>query len=125
MYRAPVRAGRKAGFTLLEVLVALAILSTTLVLAYRVMTEAIAAQGRSEHWTTGAYLGETLVRDPAFPFPDVGETKGKVPPPNDAYTWKKTVKETPFPDAREIEVEVVWSEGESEERIVLSGVAVK
>lgn len=116
---------RAAGFTLLEVLVALAILSTTLVLAYQVMTEAISGQARSERWTTGAYLGEALVRDATSPFPDLGETEGKFPPPNEEYSWQKTVKDTRLPDAREIELIVVWSDGRNEERVVLSGVAVR
>ena len=41
----------RRGFTLLEVLVSLAILSITLLLAYQVLSGAIAAEDRSERWT--------------------------------------------------------------------------
>jgi len=49
------------GFTLLEVLVSLAILATTLLLAYQVISGAIAAEERSERWTAASYLAEALV----------------------------------------------------------------
>jgi prepilin-type N-terminal cleavage/methylation domain-containing protein len=53
----------RRGFTLLEVLVSLAILSITLLLAYQVLSGAIAAEDRSERWTAASCLGESLVRE--------------------------------------------------------------
>ncbi|MBI5577328.1 MAG: prepilin-type N-terminal cleavage/methylation domain-containing protein [Deltaproteobacteria bacterium] len=113
------------GFTLLEVLVALAILSSVLVIAYRVMTDAIAAEARSEHWTTASYLGEALMREATSTFPDVGETTGRFAPPDDAYSWVRAVRQAPHADAVEVHVTVKWSEGGREEKVELAGIAAK
>jgi type II secretion system protein I len=116
---------RRPGFTLLEVLVALAILSATLILAYRVMSEAISAEERSERWTTAAYLGEALLRDTTSVFPEISESEGRFPDLDNAYTWKRAVKATAHPDAREVDVTVKWNEGNREETVALAGIAVK
>jgi len=118
-------AGKRGGFTLLEVLVALAILSGTLVLAYQVMTGAIAAEERSERWTTAAFIGESLLRDSLSPFPEIAEKEGKFPAPYDGYSWKLAVKQALHSDAREVDVTVMWGEGDREETITLTGIAAK
>jgi len=114
-----------AGFTLLEVLVALAILSTTLIIAYRVMSEAISAAERSERWTVAAYLGEAFLRESTSTFPEVGEAQGKFPGLDNAYAWKREVKQAVHPDAREVDITVTWSEGERVETVTLAGIAIK
>jgi len=113
------------GFTLLEVLVSLSILATTLLLAYQVLSGAIAAEERSERWTAASYLAETLVREATSVFPDTGESEGKFAPPMDAYGWKRTVEETFHPDARVVHVVVRWTSDGREERVTFSSVAVK
>lgn len=118
-------AKRVGGFTLLEVLVALAILSAVLVLAYQVMAGAIAASERSERWTVTAFLGESILRDALATFPDVGEISGRFPPPDDAYTWVRVVKQAAHQDAREVHVTVIWTMKGAEERMTLSGIAAK
>lgn len=116
---------RSSGFTLLEVLVALAILSSVLTLCYRVMTDAIAAEARSEHWTMAACLGEAVLREATSAFPEVGETSGRFPPPDDAYSWDRTVRQAPHSDAVEVHVTIKWNEKDGEEKIELAGIAVK
>ena len=120
-----VRRPRAAGFTLLEVLVSLAILATTLLLAYRIVSGAIAAEERSERWTAASYLAETLVREATSGFPDPGETSGRFAPPMEAYSWKRSVRSALHPDAREVHVDVTWTSGGQEERVSFSSVAVK
>jgi general secretion pathway protein I len=115
----------KGGFTLLEVLVALAILSGTLVLAYQVMSGAIAAEERSERWTAAAFLGESLLRENLSPFPEIAKKEGRFPSPDDEYSWKLLVKQALHNDAREVHVSVKWGEGDREETVALAGIAVK
>ena len=115
----------RRGFTLLEVLVSLAILSITLLLAYEVLSGAIAAEDRSERWTVASCLGETLVRESTAVWPGTGESQGKFAAPMEAYSWKRSIRPAAHPDAREVHVTVTWSAGSREERVSLAGVAVK
>ena len=115
----------RRGFTLLEVLVSLAILSITLLLAYQVLSGAIAAEDRSERWTVASCLGETLVRESTATWPATGESSGTFAAPMDSYSWKRSIREAAHSDAREVHVTVTWSAGGREERVSLSGVAVK
>lgn len=119
------RAGRLRGFTLLEVLVSLAILSATLVLAYQVISGAIAAQERSEGWTRAIFLGEEKMREVLPAFPEVQETEGTFPEPNEEYSWKLTVRQALHEDAREVHVEVAWGPPGARETLTLSGIASK
>src|SRR5512135_1853368 len=115
----------RRGFTLLEVLVSLAILSITLLLAYQVLSGAIAAEDRSERWTVASYLGETLLRESTAGWPDTGETSGKFETPLDAYSWQRSILTAAHPDAREVHVTVTWSSDGAEEHVSLAGIAVK
>jgi type II secretion system protein I len=115
----------RRGFTLLEVLVSLAILSITLLLAYQVLSGAIAAEDRSERWTVASFLGESLVRESTAGWPDTGDTSGKFAAPLEEYTWERSIRAAAHPDAREVHVTVTWSSGGAEEQVSLAGVAVK
>ena len=115
----------RRGFTLLEVLVSLAILSVTLLLAYQVLSGAIAAEDRSERWTVASCLGESLVRESTAAWPETGESSGKFAAPMDAYSWQRSIRPAVHPDAREVHVTITWSAGGREERVSLAGIAVK
>ena len=115
----------RRGFTLLEVLVSLAILSITLLLAYQVLSGAIAAEDRSERWTVASCLGEALVRESTAVWPDTGDTDGKFAEPLDSYSWTRSIVPAMHPDAREVHVTVTWSSEGREEQVTLAGVAIK
>ena len=115
----------RRGFTLLEVLVSLAILSITLLLAYEVLSGAIAAEDRSERWTVASFLGESLVRESIAGWPDTGDAEGKFAAPTDSYSWKRSIRPAVHPDAREVHVTVTWTSEGREEKVSLAGVAVK
>jgi type II secretion system protein I len=117
--------GDRRGFTLLEVLVSLAILSITLLLAYQVLSSAIAAEDRSERWTVASCLGESLVRESTSVWPETGESSGAFAAPMDAYSWRRSIRPAAHPDAREVHVAVTWSSEGREERVSLAGVAIK
>ncbi len=119
------RSRRRDGFTLLEVLVSLAILSTTLILAYRVISGAVYAQERSEGWTKATLLGEAKVRELTDGFPEVQETEGTFPSPDDRYGWTLSVRQAMHEDVREVHLTVAWEAGGERQTIVLSGVAVR
>ena len=116
---------RPGGFTLLEVLVSMAILATTLLLAYQVVSGAIAAEERSERWTAASYLAETLVREATSGFPETGDTEGKFPPPMEAFAWKRSIVQAAHKDAREVHVVVRWTSEDRVEELSLTGLAVR
>jgi type II secretion system protein I len=117
--------GDRKGFTLIEVLVSLSILAATLLLTYQVIAGAISAADRSERWTAASYLAEAMVRDAFDDFPAAEETEGKFQPPNDAYSWKRIVRAASHSDAVEVEVVVLWTSQNREERVSVTGLAVK
>jgi len=115
----------RRGVTLLGGVVSLAILSITLLLAYQVLSGAIAAEDRSERWTVASFLGESLVRESTAAWPETGESEGKFAAPMEAYSWKRSIVPAAHPDAREVHVTVTWSSEGREEKVSLAGVAVK
>jgi len=119
------RAVARDGFTLLEVLVSLAILSATLIMAYQVTSSAISAGERSEAWTTASLLGETKLREATETFPEVQETGGKFPAPHEEYSFRLAVKQALHSDAREVYVAVSWGADGAGETITLGGLAVR
>lgn len=121
----PDRSVSPKGFTLLEVLVSLAILSATLIMAFQVTSAAIDAADRSEAWTTASLLGEEKLREATDTFAEVQETEGTFPDPYEEYTWKISVKQALHADAREVYVSVSWNTDGAEEMINLSGLSVR
>ncbi len=113
------------GFTLLEVLVSLAILSATLITAYQVTSGALAAGERAETWTTAILLGEEKLEEVTGTFPEVQETNGKFPDPHGEYDWNLVVRQALHPDAQEVYLTVSWPTDDDEETIMLSGLAVR
>jgi len=119
------RVKNRKGFTLLEVLVSLAILSATLVMAYQVTSGAIAAGERGEAWATASLLGEAKLREVTETFQEVQETEGTFPAPDDGYRWRLTVKQALHSDAREVYLSVSWESNGTEETITLAGLSVR
>jgi len=113
------------GFTLLEVLVSLAILSATLITAYQVTSGALAAEQRAEAWTTAILLGEEKLQEVTETFPETQETTGTFPDPHKVYAWSLVVKQALHPDAREVYLTVSWDTDGNEEKITLAGLSVR
>ncbi len=116
---------RPKGFTLLEILVALAILSGSLMMAFRVVSDGISTQTRSEGWLFATLLGEAEIRKSLVTFPDTGDSDGTFPSPHEGYRWRMTVSQALHEDAREVHLTVYWAGKDEEEQLILSGLAVK
>ncbi|MET0918288.1 MAG: type II secretion system minor pseudopilin GspI [Burkholderiales bacterium] len=96
------------GFTLIEVLVALAILAVAL--AAGVRSTGVAADGTRElkerlvaTWVAQNRLAEYAAR-PLFP--DAGTRQGGAEQAGMQFTWRETVSQTPNPRFRRVEVRV-------------------
>jgi len=99
---------RNAGFTFLELLIALAILGSSFVVLLSAHSSASRQEARARRLMTGTLLArEVLTETEVEGFPELGGDSGEweeFP----GYTWQRTVLTTPFDLAREVHVQVSW-----------------
>jgi len=110
------RAGASAGFTLIEVLVALAVLAITFGFAYRALSGGFDWVDRSEHSHTGLLLAQSvLARVGSDIALQPGQTTGRT---TDGFSW--LIESTPYGDVsrlpsgrligNQVQVTVSWTE---------------
>ena len=119
-------AGRKAtcrqGFTLLEVLVALAILSISLMALHQAFSSTVYVNTISQQlWRAILYSNNELARIERGTVPEVSVSQGEYPEghPLFGYSWRRNVtNEEPFPGVkiRKIALELTWEVGAAEQR---------
>ena len=104
-----VRAERARGFTLLEVLVALAIASIALTSAIKVIGIFVGNSARLQeriyaHWAAENVFVEGQIEKP---WPESGTEKGEIELVGRVWYWRKTVTETQYSPMRRIEIEIL------------------
>ncbi|MBC7943939.1 MAG: type II secretion system minor pseudopilin GspI [Burkholderiales bacterium] len=107
------------GFTLLEVLIALAVVAIALGAAVRavggVTDHSLEASGRIlASWVAQNRLAEHIARRD---WPEAGETRGTAEQGARSWLWQETVKETPNPGFRRIEIKV-GADGDDEDYVL-------
>ncbi len=109
------------GFTLIEVLVALAILAVALTAAMRAtaMATSSAEQVKIKTWATWVAQNRIAELTARRTFPPTGEQSGEAVMAGTNFQWRQTTSETPNKDFRKIEV-VVMLVGEQHKQVVLS-----
>lgn len=134
--------GRKAhqpnfderGFTLLEVLLAIALLAIALPILLGLRNFDLDLQGRATELTAATLLAqEKLLETELAGQYSIGETIGDFPnlplgaqtttqavPRAIGYKWKRIIAPTPLELIREIRVKVFWPRGELEESVEVS-----
>jgi general secretion pathway protein I len=106
---------KRGGFTLLEVMVALAVLSVVLVVVFSQQAASI-AQGNEARIITKATLlaqermANLLTEGRLRTGEEEGEEKDSIPP----FTWKQQVEESTVEGMKKLTVIVQWKEGENE-----------
>lgn len=99
------------GFTLIEIMISLAVISISFTILLSVFTKTLATTAESGILTSAVMLAEekiALVGEKKFPEPGVSDWKEDVRYPN--YSFRTTVKETPFEGARLVAVDVQYNE---------------
>ena len=106
------------GFTLLEVLIALAIIAIVLITCVRAQNQSIRLHQLSRDMTIATILARQKMGEiEVVGFPELGEDDGDFGDAFPGFTWKTTVSMTPFEEARRIDLSVVWKEGTRERRV--------
>ncbi len=111
----------ETGFTLLEVMVAVAILSLVLVTLLGLKNRSVEDVILAERMTTATLLAkrlmvETLSVQPLAPAEDEGEFEEEE---FKEFAWKKAVSPTSIPQLMEVRVAVLWKQGGREEKVEL------
>lgn len=121
-------AGVQKGFTLLEVMIAVAILAMVLVSLLGLKNRSMQDVMKAERITTATLLAkrmmtETLKKTPLIPAEEDGEFSvdlyGDV---YKEYHWKKTIAAAPIPtipQIMEVHIAVLWKEGARDEMVEL------
>ena len=108
------------GFTLLEVMLAVAIMAMVMVSLLGLKNRSMQDVMLAERITTATLLAKRImvetISKPFLPAEEEGEFEEKE---FKEYVWKKTISPTPFAQIMEVRVAVLWKEGEREEKVEL------
>src|SRR5262249_48633317 len=99
---------RVRGFTLVEVLVALAILAVALTAGMRAVAQSSDGATLLKHRTLALWVAQNrlAVAQLASPWPEPGFRNGEAEQANTRFVWRETVSGTPNPAFRRIEIVV-------------------
>ena len=128
------RACRQAGFTLLEVMLAIAVLAIALPVLMGLRNRDLALREEAKAVTTATLLAqEKLLETELIGYPPVGEVRGDFatvppgyPPTTEVkdrapgFRWMRLVAPTPFDVIREVRIRVSWPGGGSERAVEIS-----
>ena len=106
------------GFTLLEVLISLAIIAIVLITCLRAQNQSIRLYHLSRDMTVATILARQKMGEIELAeFPELGGEEGDFEDKFPGFTWQKTVSMTPFEEARRVDLSVIWKEGIRERRV--------
>ena len=99
---------RVRGFTLLEVMIAMAILATTLVVVFQSQSQSVSMAGRARFETTASLLAQSRMAEiEAANSENVVSDNGDFGDDFPDYSWQVDVTETELERLKKIEVKVV------------------
>jgi general secretion pathway protein I len=99
---------RNRGFTLVEILVALAIVAVALAAGMRALSQSADGASTLKARTLALWVAQNRLADAqlASPWPDVGTSAGSETQAGLSFAWRATVSATPNPAFRKIDIVV-------------------
>lgn len=119
----PRRATDRSGFTLLEVMIALAIVATALTVLLGLANRSLATHERLQRTTRATLLAQARLAElevAARGSSTRQNESGVFAPPDDLFTWRSVWLETPLPAVRRIDLTVLWGKEERNEAVTLT-----
>ena len=97
------------GFTLIEVLVALAIVAYALIGLLGLQNRNLTLVGQDQNMTRATLLARMLITQMEVreKFPELGFTSGEL---EEGFFYEREVNETPLPEVREVRLRVIFDE---------------
>jgi general secretion pathway protein I len=114
--QSPFAPSAQNGFTLLEVMIALAIIAVAFVALLGLRNRDIVMHDRARAVIQATALAQQRLGEAVVgQFPDVGASEGRFETDEHArYTWRQEVLATPFDFVREVRVSVRWDPPQDE-----------
>ncbi|SEA63008.1 general secretion pathway protein I [Desulfuromusa kysingii] len=114
------RSNSAAGFTLLEVMIAIAIISIALISLQALNIRTIAIHERLQRITQATLLAQhklSEVESLADGIALQDEDQGVFEEPFEQYKWQTSFTDTPLDSVRMVTVDVTWGDGEKNESV--------
>jgi general secretion pathway protein I len=111
---------RREGFSLLEVMIALAVMTTALLALLSLANRSIGVQDRLQKITRATLLAQQKMAEleTADQFPL--ETEGMFEEPFEQYCWRLEFEQTPLASALQVKVVVAWGDEQRNEAVDLT-----
>ncbi len=111
----------RRGFTLLEVMVSLAIISITFPIMLSLVHRQVDVHLSSERLTIGVLLAqEKIVETELAGIPELGQTTGDFGARYPSYRWERDIQNTLISRVREVFVKILWGPSDKPESVTLT-----
>jgi general secretion pathway protein I len=115
---------RRGGFTLLEIMIALAIISIAMISLLALANRSIGVHDRLQRLTTATLLAQEKMAETevnsAHRTLDSQDSQGEFSEPYAGYGWRITFAGTPLPSVRMVTVTVFWGDEAQNELVDLT-----
>lgn len=109
-----------SGFSLLEIMIAVFIIAVAISTIIYSEILSLRASARIRNIDTATFLASSKMSEiEAEGFPPTGEREGNFGNEFPIFRWKEQISPTSNPSVRELKVQVIFNEGNSEDRIEL------
>ncbi len=103
---------RKRGFSLVETIVAVALLGVGISACVACMGSATRASARAEEYTAVQLLAREKLAELELASPQEGQETGDFGEERPGYYWRTTTAPTDTPDLHQVRLEIVWGDPE-------------